>query len=345
MKLSILLCLCALSAALYGCDKVTGLVSPPVNDFAVPAVPKEFPAVPFPADNPFTAAKAELGRHLFYDKRLSKDFSTSCGSCHQSQQGFADGSKFSHGFAGLMTTRNSMSLVNVAYNKSFFWDGGVVSLEVQALAPLTALNEMNMNTDSLVRRIENIEAYQPLFAAAWGDGTVSLDRITKSLATFERKLVSGQSSFDQWNRGNTSALSASAARGAELFFGEKGDCFHCHQGYNFTDNQFHSNALDSLPSDEGRYRITGTESDKGLFRTPTLRNTELTAPYMHDGRFTTLHDVVRHYNSGGKLHINRDVLMRPLGLSDSETDDLVAFLKSLTDTAFIGDTTLQSPWK
>lgn len=331
---------------LTGCSRVNGVSDDaPAHGGAVP-VPKEFPSMPTPADNAFSAAKAELGRHLFYDTRLSQDFSTSCASCHHPESAFSDaGKKTSAGFGGLMTTRNSMSLTNIGYSAALFWEGGAPTLEQQAIAPIIAPNEFNINPDSLVARLSAVPKYQALFQNAFGSAQPAFDRITKALATFERTLISSTSPFDRWNRGDASALSPSAARGFDLFFNETGDCFHCHGGFNFTDNDFHNNGIDSVTTDEGRYAVTNNPRDIAVFKTPTLRNIDLTAPYMHDGRFATLEEVVRHYNSGGKAHPTKDALIRPLGMTDAEQQDLVAFLKSLTDVSFTANPALQNPWK
>ncbi len=329
-------------ALLSGCSDVSGVVENP-DDVLKP--PAGFPAIAVPADNPYSAAKAELGRRLFYDTRLSRDYSVSCGSCHRQEHAFTDASALSSGFEGRIGSRNAMTLTNVAYNTSFFWDGGVPTLEQQAIAPIIHPDEMNMHTDTLVTRLRSAPVYAELFAKAWGTSDISLERITRSIATFERRLLSSESGYDKWKRGDWDAMSGAAVRGSELFFGEKGDCFHCHGSFNFSDNMFHNNAIDSISTgDEGRFKLTQRSSDMGSFRTPTLRNVALTGPYMHDGRFATLEEVVRHYNSGGKPHPSRDALMRPLGLTPREEEDLVEFLKALTDPAFLSDTSLSDPW-
>lgn len=324
------------------CDKVTSPEEPPFEQ----NLPSDFPQVPVPSDNPMSNAKVELGRYLFYDKRLSRDFSLSCASCHLQASAFSDqGHAISRGVGGQVTKRNAPTLANVAYLPYFFGEGGVPTLEQQALAPIIASNEMDMNTDTLLARLQGVNKYRTLFSQAWGDGNLTIERVTKSLAAFERTLVSAESAFDHWNRGDKNAISASAQRGAELFFGEKGDCWHCHGGFNFTNNAFHNTGLDSARiGDEGRYRITNNPADFGKFKTPTLRNIALTAPYMHDGRFNTLEEVVRHYNSGGKAHPNADVLMRPLHLTETEMQDLIALLNALTDENFISKQSLSDPW-
>lgn len=327
-----------------GCSDVTGSLDQPTTDDIV-NVPSDFPAIQTPQDNPISAEKADLGRSLFYDTRLSLDRSVSCGSCHHQEFAFSDGGNaVSRGFDGHTGLRNARSLTNVAYNTAFFWDGGVPTLEVQALAPILHPDEMNMNTDTLVARLETDQRYREMFQRAWGTPEITIERITKSIATFERRLISSDSPFDRWNRGDSGAMSAAAVRGYQLFFGEQGDCFHCHGSFNFTDNGFHNDGIDSTTGDPGRFRITNRVLDNGKFMTPTLRNVAVTGPYMHDGRFSSLEEVVHHYNRGGTGDSNQDPVVRPLHLSDNEIADLVAFLNALTDATFLSDTSLSNPW-
>lgn len=319
--------------------------APPGNNDINPT-PKHFPIIEYPVDNKYSHAKAELGRRLFYDKRFSKDYSVSCGSCHKQEFAFSDGGNpVSKGFMGRFGTRNAMALVNVAYNTSQLWIGGVPTLEQQVLAPILHPAEFAISIDSLIERLRTVGVYKTLFNNAWGDTSITIERITKSIATFERRLISGNSRYDKYINGDKSALSFDEEVGMTLFFDERGDCFHCHGSYNFTDNGFHNNGIDSVVIDQGRYELTGNESDRSHFRAPTLRNIALTPPYMHDGRFTTLEQVLTHYNSGGKSHPTKDPLMRPLGLSEGQKNVIIAFLRSLTDDSFIEDTTLSDPWE
>jgi cytochrome c peroxidase len=302
----------------------------------VPRLPAGWPALRWPHDNPFSPAKAILGRRLFFDTILSRDRSVSCASCHHPDQAFADqGVVRSVGVHGLLAHRNSPTLANVAYNTSFLSEGGVPTLELQALAPLFAENEMDMTGTEIEARLTVDTLYVRLFRQAYGDGPITLAGVTKALATYQRTLISARSPYDRWQAGEVTALSESARRGAELFLGEKGDCWHCHAPPLFTDRGFHSVGLDLVLSDLGRALVTGHAADEGKFKTPTLRNIAVTAPYMHDGRFATLRDVVDHYNLGGKAHPNSSPLMRPLGLTSHEVDDLVSFLESLTDSSFL----------
>jgi len=317
--------------------------APPADPPAIPHV-DGFPPVRHPQDNPYSQEKALLGKHLFYDKSLSIDNSVSCGSCHQQEFAFSDaGNATSKGFHGLTGTRNAPGLTNVTYNTSFFWDGGVPTLEQQAIAPIINPIEMNMNSDTLVARLKMIPKYQELFTKAWGTSEITFDRVTKSIACFERTLLSGNSAYDRYKRGDTSAISTQAKFGSILFFSEKADCFHCHGGFNFTDNAFHNTGLDSIAVDKGLYLVSAYDPDKGKFRTPSLRNIALTAPYMHDGRFMTLEEALGHYNSGGRGAPFKDALVRPLNLSKEEVDAIIAFLKSLTDDEFVNNTEFKEP--
>jgi cytochrome c peroxidase len=341
--MKLLIC-CITLLLLAGCTKDESPTEQQAEQYRF-NLPSGFPPVNVPSDNPMSSAKVRLGRFLFYDKRFSKDGSVSCGSCHKPDGGFSDrGNATSAGFNGLRGERNTPGLTNAAFLTALHWEGGIPSLERQVLAPIINPIEMNMNTDSLVIRLSAVPTYTTLFKDAWGDSRITTERITKSIAAFERTLISGNSPYDKFVRGDRSAISPAAQRGADLFFGERGDCFHCHGSFNFTDNGFHNTGLDSITIDPGRYLLTNIETDKGKFKTPSLRNVAVTNPYMHDGRFNSLEEVVRHYNSGGKPHPNVAVLMRPLGLRDEEIIDIVEFLRALTDQQFLHDSTFSNPW-
>lgn len=329
----------------FACSKVDGTIPDERHDGFTGTIPADFPPMRIPAENPLTDAKVRLGRFLFFDKRLSRDSSTSCGSCHKPEHAFADTGRVSFGFQGLSTQKNSPTLTNVGYVPLLFAEGGIPSLEQQVLAPILSHNEFNMTQSELEARLSLFPEYRPLFRDAFGDEQVSLQRITYAIASFERTILSGNSAFDRWNRGDNTALSLAAQRGEALFFGETGDCWHCHNGFNLTTNSFHNIGLDSNTFKTGRILITANPADEGKFKVPTLRNLALTAPYMHDGRFKTLEEVVRHYNTGGKPHPQKDPLIRPLGLSEQDISDLVEFLKSLTDTSFTRNPSLQNPWE
>lgn len=306
----------------------------PVPDLYELEVPSHFPTPTIPDDKTLTAEKIALGRKLFFDPILSSDSTISCGSCHKQEKAFADDGQLSRGVENRPGTRNAPALINAVYGRSFFWDGSSPTLERQVLFPIESEVEMNSNMADVIAKLRNHVAYPGLFQAAFGD-IPTADGLTDAIAAFERTLISVNAPFDQFRQGDSLAMSAAQYRGMELFFGEKAECFHCHGGFNFTDEDFHSNGLDAEPEDPGRWRLTGLESDRGLFKTPTLRNIELTAPYMHDGRFETLEAVIDHYASGGAAHLNKSPLIRQFILSDGEKEDLIQFLKALSDPVFL----------
>lgn len=325
-------------------------------------IPYFFSEPVIPADNPMTEEGVELGRHLFWDKQLSRNNTVSCGSCHSPAAAFGDNVAQSTGLYGELTPRNSMALVNMAWNTSFFWDGRAQTLEEQIRSPIHNPIEMDMDWATATARVETDSTYQDMFTAAFGTPCVDSIRISNAVAQFVRTMISSNSRFDEAYRYGGAALTPAEYRGLELFRAEGGDpniypggqnggdCFHCHGGglIQFTDQQFHNNGLDTVFADIGREGVTGLPYDRGLFKTPTLRNIELTAPYMHDGRFATLEEVIEHYNSGGHLSATLDPLMKfpevGLGLSEQDKDDLVKFLKTLTDTSFVNNPDFQDPY-
>ncbi|MCS7027967.1 MAG: c-type cytochrome [Bacteroidia bacterium] len=304
-------------------------------------IPPGFPIPRIPADNPLTAEKVELGRKLFYDPQLSNARTISCASCHIPEYAFADTARFSRGDKGQIGKRNAPSLANVAYQTELFWDGANPSLEKQILAVLLNHDEFDIEITEVENRIRADESYKPLFQAAF-NGVINITTITQAIASFERTLISGNSKYDKYLRGQAT-LTPSELNGMRLFFDEKGECFHCHNGFNFTNFKYHNTGLDSITIDEGRYRTTGIEEDKGKFKTPSLRNVALTAPYMHDGRFKTLEEVIEHYNRGGKNHPYKDGDIFPLNLTEQEKKDIVNFLKTLTDEEFINNPAFKRP--
>jgi cytochrome c peroxidase len=286
-------------------------------------------AVPSPADNPQTEAKVELGRRLFFDPRLSLDRSTSCASCHSPEKAFTDGLARSKGFQGVSLPRNSPTVLNAAYNSAQFWDGRAATLDEQCKGPLMSAAEMSMiDEQHLVQRLNHIPAYAQDFKTVFNAGP-SLDRVAKAIAAFERTLVTPDSRFDRYAHGDKSALNATEKRGLALFF-SKAACSECHKGPNFTDNQYHD--LGIAGGDAGRYYVTRKEEDRNAFKTPTLRNVELTAPYMHDGTTATLQEVIDLYDRGGGERTHKSKLLYPLNLTVQEKADLLAFLKTLTGT-------------
>jgi cytochrome c peroxidase len=318
-----------LSIAIAGC----GIAGHEARDPAVLDVPAGFEPMPIPSHNPLTVEKVALGERLFFDPDLSEDRSLSCASCHFENAAFADPRRLSPGVHGRLGIRNSPTLVNVGYINLLFWDGGALTLEAQALGPIEADFEMNMNLGDLVRRIGSDESYVQQFEEAFGEGP-SVPTLTQALASFQRTIRSGGSRFDRFQTGESSALSAAEQRGLELFNG-KANCASCHNGFLFTNQAFENNGIEPAGSDSGRARITLDPEDYLAFRVPSLRNVEKTAPYMHDGRFASLDEVVAHYNRGGTGVRNQSSLIEPLHLTEGEKDDLISFLKTLTDDVIL----------
>ena len=288
--------------------------------------------VPVPIDNPLTPEKVELGRRLFFDPGLSRDGTISCASCHQPEKAFTDGRALAVGIEQRVGRRNVPTLLNGAYGKTMFWDGRAASLEEQALVPLTHPNEMDNSLEGIVERLREDGVYPGLFEPAFGSAEVTPRRIAQALASYQRALVAGDSPFDRYLILNDeSALSDAARRGLALFRG-KARCSHCHDGPLFTDQKFHNTGVGwgNEPPDLGRFEFTGIEEDKGRFKTPTLRNVTLTAPYMHDGSIASLEEVIEFYNRGGQPNPSLDPTIRPLNLSAQEKSDLIAFLRSLS---------------
>ena len=319
-------------------DKGVGANSPGPTPYALKG-PTRFPPLQIPFDNPLTVEGVELGRQLFNDPLLSVDSTIACASCHQPSAAFSDPAVFSRGVAG-QTRRNSMPLFNLAWAPEFFWDGRSPSLEDQALHPVENAIEMGERWDHVVEKLNRHPQYPALFARAFGDHLpISRELATQAIAQFERTLVSANSKYDRWLRGDF-GLTAEEKAGFDIFFTEQGDCFHCHVDPLFTDNEFHNNGLDMAPPDSGLAALSGRRSDLGKFKTPSLRNIEYTAPYMHDGRFATLEEVVEHYNAGFVRNSLTDplLLIRPsLELSPTQQAALVAFLKTLSYPNFIAD--------
>jgi len=337
-----------------------------------------------PADNPMSAAKVELGRHLFYDKRLSADQSQACASCHFQDKAFTDGRAVATGITGEVGSRSAMALGNVAYLPTLTWaNPQITSLEVQALIPIFGEHPVEMGMagkeHELFARLKSEPVYQKLFAnafareAAQGDAALySVSTVTKALASFQRSLLTFDSPYDRFKYGNQpQAISAAAKRGEDLFFGEKMECYHCHGSFTFNDNiaharlpfaerGFHNTGLynrdgkGAYPADNpGITEFTGDAADMGKFRTASLRNIAATAPYMHDGSIATLEQVIRqHYalagRSGGEktgASPLRSELIAGFEVSDQEVADVVTFLNALTDTQFLSDPAHANPWK
>ncbi len=306
------------------------------------AAPSGFPPIVAPDDNVPTAERVALGRLLFYDERLSSDESVSCASCHQQAHAFADPSALSRGVEGREGTRNAPGLINEAWGKSYFWDGREATLEVQAVKPIENPLEMATTLPEVAARLNRDVELAAMFERAYS-GPASAETIPKALASFVRSLISSESRYDAFLRGDESALSEAERRGERLFSGERGECFHCHVGYNLTSQGYRNDGIAEDDPDAGRFEVTGKPADRGKFKTPTLRNVAVTAPYMHDGSLATLEAVIQHYDAGGRGHENTDPLIKPLALDDEERADLVAFLKALTDEAFLETAAFADP--
>ena len=301
------------------------------NEILALVVPIGFPEPKIPDDNQPTQNRIELGRKLFFDPILSRDSTISCSSCHHTDKKMTDGLQFSNGIDGQKTMRNAMTILNVAFQPSMFWDGGVPNLEQQVIAPIENHLEMDFNVNFVVNRLLAHPEYPTLFQNAY-DLPPSPYTLVRAIANFERTQFTGKSRYDELQYENKiTVLTDAEKRGMDTFFGESGECFHCHGGYNFTDYNFRNNGLYLVFADSGRAHITGNTEDVGKFKVPSLRNIEFTAPYMHDGSLATLDDVVEHYNSGGKQHPNKSGLIQPLNLTVQQKDDLVSFLKTLSD--------------
>jgi cytochrome c peroxidase len=287
-----------------------------------------YPVLEYPADNPNNAAAASLGERLFFDPILSVDSSISCGSCHKPELGFATNDKVTPGVDGVLGKRNSPSLLNVGFQPYFMREGGVPSLEMQVLVPLGDATEMAHNVVDAVRRLNRNTSYRNEFLTVYGD-TASAFLLVRALANFERTLVDFDAPFDHFIQGDATALSSEAIKGGKLFYG-KAACVQCHSGVLLTDFGFANNGTALVDStDYGRELLTNESSDRYIFKIPSLRKVQITAPYMHDGSVSTLADVVEQYNTGGANHSYTDSRIEPLGLSVSEKAQLVAFLEAL----------------
>jgi cytochrome c peroxidase len=287
-------------------------------------------SVYIPEDNPLTREKIELGRKLFFDKRLSADNTVACADCHSPFLGFTDGMAVASGINEQKGERSSPTIINRLFSEKQFWDGRAGSLEKQVLGPIQNPIEMANTLDNVVRTVNADFPYRKEFRRVFGT-EVTIDGIAKAIASFERTLISGNSLFDQFKQGDKNALSESAQRGFTLFESGRVNCIACHSGPNFTNEEFKNNGagMDTEEPDLGRYTVTKSDSDRGAFKTPTLRDIVRTAPYMHDGSLRTLLDVIDFYNKGGipNKHLSKEI--RPLNLTGQEKADLVEFLKSL----------------
>ena len=285
-----------------------------------------------PKDNPLTKNKIELGHLLFFDKRISENNTVSCSTCHIPALAFTDGQPVSTGIKHQQGGRSAPTSINRGFSKIQFWDGRAPTLEAQSVGPLTNPIEHGFpDNDAVVARINKIEGYKKLFKNAFGTSAITIEQVGKAIASFQRTLISGNSPFDRFDYdGEEKAISESAKRGKKLFF-DKARCNLCHFGTNFSDEKFHNIGIGwgGEHLDVGRYNVSKDKKDIGAFKTPTLREISMTAPYMHDGRFATLEQVVEHYNSGGVKNPFLDNQVIPLELTESEKRDLIEMLRTL----------------
>lgn len=332
-------------------------------------LPAGFPLPYVPPDNPMSSSKVELGRHLFYDTRLSANNTQSCASCHQPALAFTDGRAQAVGSSGEVLPRSALSLTNAAYNLTYNWANPTLTrIEEQLVLPLFSEHPVEMGVSgheaAILQRLAEDARYRTLFAQAFpeADEVFTFEHIIAALASFTRTLISGDSPYDAFLRGDRTAISEAAQRGLKLFFSETLKCHHCHGGFNLSlasrtaywtiqQDIFFNTGLYNLPPDgrypeanTGLYAFTGQEEDMGRFRPPTLRNIALTAPYMHDGSIATLEGVIRFYSEGGRDNPQQSDLISGFGLSAQDMSDLIAFLESLTDSAFIHDPRFGNPW-
>ena len=321
-------------------------------------IPDYFPNLEHPADNPLTVDGVQLGRHLFYDNILSADSTMSCASCHDPFKAFTDGKAVSLGIDKLPGRRSSMMVVNSGfYGNKLFWDGRATSLEHQAGLPVEDPLELHDTWENVEDKLQNHEMYREMFRKAFGiehSGEINKDLATKAISQFERIIVSANSKFDRERQGKT-FFTPEEQDGFEMFFDTKerglpdAECAHCHNFPLFTTNEFFNNGLDSAATvfdfeDIGFGEVTKYEFDNGKFRAPSLRNIVLTAPYMHDGRFETLEEVLDHYDSGGHPAPNKDPLVRSLGLTEMQKSAILRFLHTLTDTSYLENPDVLSPF-
>lgn len=345
------------------------------------SLPANFPTPLVPADNPMSEAKVDLGRFLFYDRRLSGSGTQACASCHHQDKAFTDGRALALGSTGEMHPRNAQTLANVVYSPTITWaNPSLLSLEAQAQVPLFGERPVEMgindsNVNEVLDRVKADSAYPAKFAAVFTGVSqpITWGNITRAISAFQRTLISGNSRYDQFLQGKAT-LTPSEQRGLTLFNSESAECFHCHGGFNFTDQvvhastrvidtPFHNTGLYNIggagnfpEGNQGLYEFTGKLADRGKFRAQSLRNVELTAPYMHDGSIASLEEVLDFYAAGGRLitsgphagdgraHPNKDGLIAAISLSAQDKTDIVAFLKTLTDHEFITNPKFSNPF-
>jgi cytochrome c peroxidase len=318
-----------LGAALVGeTHRIFVSESPEADSDGLKAEYRRPALIPFPRENPYTPAKASLGKKLYFDPRLSATSSQSCASCHSPGFGWGDGLALGVGHGMKKLDRRTPTIVNSAWGAIFMWDGRAPTLEAQLLGPLESTTEMNMPIGQLMERLVSIDEYRTLFASAFPETGITPATLAAAIATYERTVVSEWAPFDAWIEGDENAVPNAAKRGFAIFNG-KGRCSSCHEGWNFTNDGFHDIGLRS--TDIGRAaQLPAIGKMMHAFKTPGLREVARRGPYMHDGSIATLKDVVEHYNAGGIDRPSRSDLIKPLGLDAGEKSDLVAFLKTLT---------------
>jgi cytochrome c peroxidase len=316
---------------------LAGLVSAQEFGEKPPTPPLGLPKAFWPEDNPYTREKAELGWLLYFDKRLSSDKSVSCASCHAPEKAFTDGAAVSVGIKGQKGARSAPTVINRAYSTLQFWDGRAASLEEQAKGPIANPLEMTLEKvadkahEGSITRLKAVPGYVSRFKKAFDSEKIDINQVAKAIATFERTVYSGNAPFDRYQEGDKKAMTEAQIRGMDVFY-NKAACDSCHIGFNFTDGSFANIGIgmEKKDPDLGRYLVTGRDEERGAFKTPTLREIEHTGPYMHDGRFKTLEEVVEHYDKGGIKNEYLDQRIKPLKLSKQDKSDLVAFLKALS---------------
>lgn len=289
-------------------------------------------AVVIPADNPLTKEKVELGRLLFFDKRLSQDNTIACASCHAAKFAFTDGKPVSTGIRGQKGGRSAPASFNRVFSSVQFWDGRAPTLEAQSVGPFTNPIEHGFaNYDVMNAKMMKMPGYRKLFKEVFGDENITTERVGMAIASFQRTVLSGNSPADRFDQGGEAGAISEAAKKGLTLFREKARCTKCHSGFNFSDEKFHNLGIgwDDNKVDLGRYMVTGNAEEIGAFKTPTLREIARSAPYMHDGRFKTLEEVVNFYNKGGVKNPHQSNLIIPLDLTDQEKRDLVEFLHTL----------------
>ncbi len=343
-------------------------VDPPSTPIGTPydlEVPQGFPQPNIPADNPLTVEGIKLGRFLFYDKKLSRDMTMSCGSCHLQTVALSDPEPKSTGIRGMQTRRHAMVLFNLAFQEKFFWDGRALSLEEQAIMPILDPVELDNDIATVISRLEVDPVYPTMFKDAFGSEAVTEERIAKAIAQFERTIISANSEFDSVIRmelkadfGPSRINNGNPRRGMEIFNNEIGDCFHCHGGVESqflfgafgVDDQFKNNGLkETHVNDRGLGEVTGRSFDDGKFKVPSVRNARFSKPFMHDGSIAELDSLIEFYNFGGHANSpNIDPNMKAAGIGRNWTtqqkEDLLAFMETLVDFKFLSDTNYSDPF-